>query len=95
MIPTLAEASRLIAAKQLSPVELTKACLDRMHRLDDCLHAFIHPTENRALADAKAAETAIMRSGPLGPLHGIPIGLKDIVDTAGIPTACPVAAVGR
>jgi aspartyl-tRNA(Asn)/glutamyl-tRNA(Gln) amidotransferase subunit A len=88
MIPTLAEASRLIAAKQLSPVELTKACLDRMHRLDANLHAFILPTEDRALADARAAETAIMRSGPLGPLHGIPIGLKDIVDTAGIPTTC-------
>ena len=45
-------------------------------------------TEERALADAKAAEAAIMRDGPSGPMHGIPIGLKDIVDTAGIPTTC-------
>ena len=87
-IPTIAQAAKLIAAKQLSPVELTQACLQRMHALDGTLHAFVLPTEERALADAKAAEAAIMRHGPLGPLHGIPIGLKDIVDTAGIPTTC-------
>lgn len=87
-IPTIAEAAKLIAAKQLSPVELTQACLKRMHALDGTLHAFILPTEERALADAKAAEAAIMQSGPSGPLHGIPIGLKDIVDTAGIETTC-------
>ena len=87
-IPTIAEAARLIAAKRLSPVELTQACLDRMHRHDATLHAFILPTEDRALADARAAEAAIMRDGPRGPLHGIPIGLKDIVDTAGIRTTC-------
>jgi aspartyl-tRNA(Asn)/glutamyl-tRNA(Gln) amidotransferase subunit A len=87
-IPTIAEAASLIAAKQLSPVELTKACLDRLHATEATLHAFVLPTEDRALADAKAAEAAIMRSGPLGPMHGIPIGLKDIVDTAGIETTC-------
>ncbi len=87
-IPTLAEAAALIAAKKLSPVELTQACLDRMHRMDGTLHAFIHPTEARALADARLAEAAIMKHGPIGPLHGIPMGLKDIVDTAGIPTTC-------
>ena len=88
MIPTLAEAAKLIAAKKLSPVELTKACLARMHAMDDKLHAFILPTEERALADATAAEAAIMKGGLLGPLHGIPMGLKDIVDTAGIATTC-------
>ncbi|HXC89465.1 MAG TPA: amidase family protein, partial [Stellaceae bacterium] len=87
-IPTIAEASRLIAAKRLSPVELTRACLDRVHALDNRLHAFIHLTEDRALAEARAAEAAIMAQGPKGPLHGIPIGLKDIVDTKGIPTTC-------
>ena len=87
-IPTIAEAARQIAAKELSPVELTQACLDRVHKLDNELHAFIHLTEERALAEARAAETLIMARGPSGPLHGIPIGLKDIVDTKGIPTTC-------
>jgi len=87
-IQTIAEAARLIAAKQLSPVELTRACLDRVHKLDGELHAFVHLTEERALAEARAAEAAIMANGPKGPLHGIPIGLKDIVDTKGIPTTC-------
>ena len=87
-IPTIAEAARQIAAKQLSPVELTRACLDRVKSLDDRLHAFVHLTEERALAEARAAEAAIMAGGAKGPLHGIPIGLKDIVDTKGIPTTC-------
>jgi len=87
-IPTIAEAARQIAAKKLSPVELTKAGFERVHAFDDRLHAFVHLTEERALAEARAAEAAIMANGPKSPLHGIPIGLKDIVDTKGIPTTC-------
>jgi aspartyl-tRNA(Asn)/glutamyl-tRNA(Gln) amidotransferase subunit A len=87
-IPTIAEAAKLIAAKQLSPVELTRACLERVHALDDTLHSFVLVTEERALADARAAEAAIMRDGPRSGMHGIPIGLKDIVDTKGIRTTC-------
>jgi aspartyl-tRNA(Asn)/glutamyl-tRNA(Gln) amidotransferase subunit A len=55
-ILTIAEAGRRIAAKQLSPVELTKSHLDRIRRLDPKLNAFLMVTEERALADAKAAE---------------------------------------
>ena len=90
-ILTIAEAARLISAKKLSPVELTRACLSRISAHDETLHAFVLVTEERALADAKAAEAAITRDGPISPLHGIPIGLKDIVDTAGIPTTCQSA----
>jgi len=88
MVPllTIAEASRQIAAKDLSPVELTEACLARIAALDDTLHAFIRVTPERARADAKAAEARAMAGTRLGPLDGIPIGHKDIYATAGIPT---------
>jgi aspartyl-tRNA(Asn)/glutamyl-tRNA(Gln) amidotransferase subunit A len=83
---TIAEAAKRIATKDLSPVELTKQCLARIKALDGRLNSFILLTEERALADAKAAEAAIMKSGPKGPLHGIPIGHKDIYGTKGIAT---------
>jgi aspartyl-tRNA(Asn)/glutamyl-tRNA(Gln) amidotransferase subunit A len=84
--PTIAEASALIAAKKLSPVELTRQCLDRIARLDGELHAFLHLAAAPAMAKAGEAETQIMRDGPRSPLHGIPIGLKDIINTKGMPT---------
>jgi aspartyl-tRNA(Asn)/glutamyl-tRNA(Gln) amidotransferase subunit A len=87
-IPGIADAAKLIAAKKLSPVELTQACLGRVAAMNGVLNAFILQTPERAMADAKAAEAAIMKDGPIGPMHGIPIGLKDIVDTAGIATTC-------
>jgi len=87
-IPTIAEAAGLISAKKLSPVELTRQCLDRVKELNRELHAFLLLTDERALADARAAEAAIMAGKSVGPLCGIPIGLKDIVDTKGIRTTC-------
>lgn len=83
---TIAEAAALIAARKLSPVELTEACLARIEKFDGRLNAFIRLTPDRALADAKAAEARVMNSGPLGPLDGIPIAHKDIYCTKGIPT---------
>jgi aspartyl-tRNA(Asn)/glutamyl-tRNA(Gln) amidotransferase subunit A len=85
-IPTIAEASRLIAEKKLSPVELTTDCLARVKAYDDTLHAFILLTEDRAMADARAAEARVMAGEARGPLDGIPIGHKDIYNTAGIRT---------
>lgn len=82
----LAEASALIARRALSPVELTEAVLRRIEALDGALHAHITLLPREALAAARAAEADIMASGPRGPLHGIPYGLKDNYDTAGVPT---------
>jgi aspartyl-tRNA(Asn)/glutamyl-tRNA(Gln) amidotransferase subunit A len=83
---TVADAAQMIAAKKLSPVELTEAYLDRIDALDSQLNSFVTVTADRARQDAKAAEAAIMASGPRGKLHGIPYCLKDIFDTAGIRT---------
>jgi aspartyl-tRNA(Asn)/glutamyl-tRNA(Gln) amidotransferase subunit A len=83
---TIAEAAKQIAAKKLSPVELAKAQLERIRRLDPQLHAFLLVTEERALADAKAAEARQMSGSLRGPLDGIPIAHKDIYCTAGIRT---------
>jgi aspartyl-tRNA(Asn)/glutamyl-tRNA(Gln) amidotransferase subunit A len=85
---TIAEASGLIARKALSPVELTKAYLARIERLNPSVSAFITVTAERALADARAAEARIMADGPRTPLDGIPIAHKDLFDTAGIATTC-------
>lgn len=83
---TIAEASRLIASRKLSPVELTKHCLERINRLDPMLHSFIRVTEERAQSDARAAETRTMAGNTRGKLDGIPIGHKDIYCTKGIAT---------
>jgi aspartyl-tRNA(Asn)/glutamyl-tRNA(Gln) amidotransferase subunit A len=83
---TIAEAARLIRARKLSPVELAEAYLARIAALDGALDSFVTVTSERARSDAAAAEAAIMRDGPRGPLHGIPYCLKDIFETAGIRT---------
>jgi aspartyl-tRNA(Asn)/glutamyl-tRNA(Gln) amidotransferase subunit A len=83
---TIAEAGKLIAAKKLSPTELTRLCLDRVKKLDATLHSFLLVTEDRAMAHATAAEGRMMAGSLKGPLDGIPIGHKDIYNTAGIRT---------
>jgi aspartyl-tRNA(Asn)/glutamyl-tRNA(Gln) amidotransferase subunit A len=79
--------SEQLRTRALSPVALAEACLDRLQRLGPRLGAVATLTADRALAQAKAAEAELARGAWRGPLHGIPYGLKDLVDTAGISTA--------
>jgi aspartyl-tRNA(Asn)/glutamyl-tRNA(Gln) amidotransferase subunit A len=83
---SLAEASERVRAKKVSPVELTRACLSRIEAVDRKLNAFITVTADGALAEARAAEEEIGRGRWRGALHGIPIALKDLVDTMGVRT---------
>jgi aspartyl-tRNA(Asn)/glutamyl-tRNA(Gln) amidotransferase subunit A len=86
--PTIAEAGQLIAARKLSPTELTRTLLARIDGTNERLHAFVTVTEKHALAAARGAERAL-RTGKRGRLLGIPLGYKDIFDTAGVATtAC-------
>lgn len=82
----IAEASGLIRARKLSPVELTTALLARIDRLDRRFNAFIRPLPERALAAARQAEAEIAAGRWRGPFHGIPYALKDIIDVEGVPT---------
>ena len=86
MIPTIAEAGRLIARKEVSPVELVRDALARIDKAEPQLNAFITLTADAALAEAKRAEAEIAAGRHRGPLHGIPYGLKDIFDAEGLPT---------
>ena len=89
MVPdflTIAEAGALIAKRELSPVELTQSRLTRIERLDRQLHSFIRVLGEKALAAARSAEAEIIAGRSRGPLHGIPIALKDIYETKGVPT---------
>jgi aspartyl-tRNA(Asn)/glutamyl-tRNA(Gln) amidotransferase subunit A len=83
---TIAELGRLYRQRELSPVEVTKALLARIAAHDEKLHSFLRVTEEAALAEASEAERALLTGTPLGPMHGIPYALKDIIETAGILT---------
>lgn len=83
---SVAEAAAEIAAKRLSPVELTQAYLDRIAAVNPAINAYITVTADSALAQAKQAEAEIARGDYKGPFHGMPIALKDLFDTKGIRT---------
>src|SRR5438046_2943794 len=83
---TIAEAAKLIQQRELSPVELVDSRLARIEKFDGRLHSFIRLLGDSARAEARAAEAEIAAGKYRGPLHGIPIGLKDIYETAGVAT---------
>lgn len=80
------EARRLIAAKALSPVELMESCLDRIATTNPTVNAMVAMDEEGALESARNAEQAVMHGEPLGLLHGLPLGIKDLQATAGLRT---------
>lgn len=88
---TLAEASELIRSRKISPIELVRECLDVINRLNPKLNAFITVTAESALAEAQNAEREIKSGNWRGTLHGIPVGLKDLIDTAGVRTTAASA----
>jgi len=83
---SMMDLARMIRAKEVSPVEVTQAHLDRIATLDGKLRAYITVMGDAALAAAKSAEAALVSSAVLGPLHGVPIGLKDLYCTRGVKT---------
>ena len=85
---TASQAARAFADKTLSPVELMTALLDRIGRLDSRFNAFIRLDAEAAMTMARHAEAEISAGRIRGPLHGVPVGIKDIIDVAGLPTTC-------
>lgn len=77
-------ARRLIGARQLSPVELLDSCLARIAAVNPAVNAMVAMDTDRARAAAKAAEAKVMSGAPLGPLHGLPVGIKDLEETEGL-----------
>jgi Asp-tRNA(Asn)/Glu-tRNA(Gln) amidotransferase A subunit family amidase len=90
---TAIEAAELIADGELTSEAYVGACLDRIAAMDGEVRAFAHLDPDAALAQAQALDERQRDGGPLGPLHGIPVGIKDIFDTADYPTECGSAAL--
>jgi aspartyl-tRNA(Asn)/glutamyl-tRNA(Gln) amidotransferase subunit A len=89
----LAEVSLAVQKKEVSPVELTRACLERIEQLNPRLKAFITVTSDSALEEARKAESEIARGEWKGPLHGVPLAVKDLIETAGVRTTAASAVL--
>jgi aspartyl-tRNA(Asn)/glutamyl-tRNA(Gln) amidotransferase subunit A len=90
---TITEAAAGLRAKKFSPLELTRTCLDRIEAVDGKLHSFITLTAEVALKCAEQAQQELQSGKDRGPLHGIPVGLKDLYATKGIRTTCHSAVL--
>ncbi len=83
---SISELALRLRRKEISPLEITQGCLERIERLNPTFNAFITVMAESALAEARAAEAEILRGEWRGPLHGVPVSLKDLIDTAGVRT---------
>jgi aspartyl-tRNA(Asn)/glutamyl-tRNA(Gln) amidotransferase subunit A len=83
---TIAELAARLRRREVSPVEITRDCLNRIEQGNPALNAFITVMAESALAEARTAEAEILRGEWRGPLHGVPVALKDLIDTAGVRT---------
>src|SRR5215469_7003020 len=86
VISSISDLAPRLRRREISPVEITRECLRRIERLNPSLNAFITVTAESALAEARTAEEEISKGKWRGPIHGIPIALKDLIDTAGVRT---------
>ena len=80
--------ARWIRAGEVSPLQAVDAYLDRIERVDPRVHSYLHVAADHARAAARCAEQALAVGGELGPLHGVPLAVKDLFDTTGIRTTC-------
>ncbi|HTM37192.1 MAG TPA: amidase [Terriglobales bacterium] len=92
---TIAAASKLVRSQEVSPVELVRECLEKIAALNSELSAFVTVMADSALRDATRAESEIRAGKWLGPLHGIPVGLKDLMDVTGVRTSAGSRVVGN
>jgi aspartyl-tRNA(Asn)/glutamyl-tRNA(Gln) amidotransferase subunit A len=90
-LTTISELASRLRRKEISPVEITESCLRRIEDRNPALNAFITITAETALDEARAAEGEILRGNWRGPLHGVPVALKDLIDTAGVRTTAASA----
>lgn len=88
---SISELAPRLRSKEMSPVEITRECLNRIEKLNPALNSFITVMGDSALQEARAAEAEILQGNWRGPLHGVPIALKDLIDTAGVRTTAASA----
>src|SRR2546425_7771073 len=85
-------AAAAVRSGEVTGAALVEACLDRIRAVDPAIKAWIHLDETGARAAARAADAAVRPGATLGVLHGVPIGVKDIIDVAGMPTTAGARA---